>query len=156
MAHSFEKKDRHVIPNWRSFKNTVKLGELNGSKGIRLNSTFRPDISDLLVDWEEDKNLAKAGDIIGAALLSNQETNDTVREIAKFILDNSKIASHALIKAANLTLNPQKQDELDLNFDVDSIDSFKENYQLINIHNEINFLRKNLIQNPNNEYSGMV
>jgi hypothetical protein len=40
VAHLFEKKDRHVIPNWRSFDNTAKLGELNGSRGIEFVSTF--------------------------------------------------------------------------------------------------------------------
>ncbi len=48
MAHLFQKKDRHVIPNWRSFENTSRLGELNGSKSIELDSTFKPDISDLV------------------------------------------------------------------------------------------------------------
>jgi pentatricopeptide repeat protein len=150
MAHNFEKKDRHVIPNWRSFNNTVKLGELNGSKGIQLNSSFKPDISNILEDWDENKNLGVAGDIIGIALLSNQEENSIVREIAKFITDNKDQATPALINAAALVNKPSKEVELNLNFDVDTIDTFNESYQLYNIHREIGLLRKKLIVNPNN------
>ena len=62
MANLFEKKDRHIIPNWRSFENSAKLGELNGSKGIKLDSSFKPDISDLVEDWQESKSIGIAGD----------------------------------------------------------------------------------------------
>ena len=55
MAYLFGKKDRHVIPNWRSFENTAKLGELNGSKNIRLDTSFKPDISDVLDDWIDSR-----------------------------------------------------------------------------------------------------
>jgi tetratricopeptide (TPR) repeat protein len=150
VAHNFEKKDRHVIPNWRSFINTGKLGELNGSKGIKLDSSFKPDITDILDDWSENKNLGVAGDLLGVALLSNQQDNLIVKEISEFIIKNRDKASVALIHAANLVNQPPRLTELNLNFDEESIDTFKESFQLHNIFNEIALLKKKLIQNPLN------
>ncbi|MCJ7651078.1 MAG: hypothetical protein MUP85_20915, partial [Candidatus Lokiarchaeota archaeon] len=100
MADFFEKKYRHLIPNWRSFENTAKLGELNGSKSIKLDSSFKPDISDLIEDWQELKSIGLAGDILGTALVCNQETNETVIKIANFVLNNKQLASNAIINAA--------------------------------------------------------
>ncbi len=149
MANLFEKKDRHVIPNWRSFENTAKLGELNGSKGIDLDSSFRPDISDLLDDWEETKNMGIAGDILGAALVCNQEDNPTVIEISNFVLHNKQHASNAIINAAESILKP-KSNIIELNFDIASPNIFDDKSTLFEIHIKINSLKKKLIENPYN------
>jgi tetratricopeptide (TPR) repeat protein len=149
MANLFEKKDRHIIPNWRSFKNTAKLGELNGSKSIKLDSSFRPDISDLLDDWEGDKSMGMAGDILGAALVCNQESNQAVREISKYVLKNSELASKAIIQAANNVLKP-KSDTIELNFDINSPNLFDDKTNLFEIHAKINGLKRELIKNSIN------
>ena len=72
MAIYFEHKDRNVIPNWRSFENTVKLRELNGSPKLEISSSFKPDISDLLIDWEINKSIGVAADLIGVATICNR------------------------------------------------------------------------------------
>ena len=149
MAHLFEKKDRHVIPNWRSFENTAKLGELNGSKSIHLETTFKPDISDLLDDWNESKSIGVAGDILGAALICNQENNPIVKEISNFIIHQKDIATEALIAAANSVLIHPKA-HIELNLDIDSVELFKEKNHLAILYQQINILKKKLIQNPNN------
>jgi len=149
MAHLFEKKDRHVIPNWRSFENTAKLGELNGSKSIQLGTSFEPDISDILNDWIDSKSIGVAADIIGIALICNQENNTTIKEISRFILKNSDQASEALIVAANNVLSPSKT-EIELKLDFDSIELFKDKRYLLIIHQQINSLKRKLRQNPNN------
>lgn len=149
MASFFEKKDRHVIPNWRSFDNTAKLGELNGSKGIQLTSTFRPDISDLLDDWEDSNSIGIAGDILGVALLANQERNPRVQEIAKFVEVNPKLASKAIMNAAKQVLNSDKPTELNLNFDADSLNTFQHDH-LFTFHQEIALLKRKLRQNSYN------
>ncbi|OXG06183.1 hypothetical protein BC749_102157 [Flavobacterium araucananum] len=109
MADFFEKKDRHLIPNWRSFDNTAKLGELNGSKSIKLDSSFKPDISDLLDGWNDSQSIGIAGDILGVALVCNQSDNQTVKNISKFVLQNQEIASKAIIEAANNILKPKRK-----------------------------------------------
>ena len=112
MAHLFEKKDRHVIPNWRSFDNTAKLGELNGSKGIELMSNFKPDITDLLDERSEIDNqtIGVAGDILGVALVSNQKTDPKIIEIAKFVIQNENTSPKALLSAAKEILKPSLND----------------------------------------------
>jgi tetratricopeptide (TPR) repeat protein len=149
MANLFEKKDRHIIPNWRSFDNTAKLGELNGSISIKFDSSFRPDISDLVADWEEYKTIGVAGDIIGVALVCNQEDNPTVREISNFVLQNKQLASNAIIKAARNILKP-KNEVIELDIDINSPNLFDDKSDLLEIHIKINILKKKLISNPYN------
>lgn len=149
MADLFTKKDRHVIPNWRSFENTAKLGELNGSKGIDLDSSFRPDISDLLEDWSELKSIGVAGDVLGVALVCNQETNPVVREISQFVLQNEEISSKAIIEAARNVLK-SKNTVIELNFDINSVNIFNDKSNLLEIHIKINSLKARLAENPYN------
>lgn len=149
MADLFEKKDRHVIPNWRSFENTAKLGELNGSKGIDLDSSFRPDISDLTEDWSDTKCIGIAGDILGVALVCNQENNQTVREISNFVLQNRNIATKAIIEAAENVLKP-KNSSVELNFDINTLNILEDKPNLLEVHIKINSLKKKLIDNPHN------
>lgn len=148
MAHFFEKKDRHVIPNWRSFDNTAKLGELNGSKGIELVSTFKPDISDLLEDWVEidNKTIGVAGDILGVALVSNQKTDPKIIEIANFVLQNEALAPKALSSAAREILKPTQDKTINLDFN--TIELFKDPTSLIIIYKKINELKNRLRENP--------
>lgn len=149
MADLFEKKNRHLIPNWRSFENTAKLGELNGSKSIKLDSNFRPDISDLIEDWKEYKSIGIAGDILGVALVCNQENNGTVREISNFVLQNKQLASKAIINAAENILKP-KNEAIELSIDTNLPDSFDDKSNLFEIHLKIHNLKKKLINNSYN------
>lgn len=152
MANLFEKKDRHIIPNWRSFENTAKLGELNGSRSLDLDSSFRPDISDLLEDWEDAKSIGIAGDILGVALVCNQENNSTIREISNFVLQNKDFATEAIISAAECILKP-KSTVIELNFDINSPGIIDDKSSLIEIHVKIQSLKRKLIDNPNNPIS---
>lgn len=148
MAHLFKKKDRHVIPNWRSFENTVKLGELNGSKGLELVSNFRPDISDILEDWSEIDNhtIGMAGDILAVAIVSNQESNPQIIDIAKFVLKNEAVSPNALTTVAKEILKPTARMTVDLDFD--TIELFQDRTNLITIYRKISELKRKLINNP--------
>lgn len=150
MAHLVQKKDRHVIPNWRSFENTARLGELNGSKNIEIDKMFKPDISDLIDEWNEAKNIGIAADIIGAAIICNQEDNPTIKEISNFILSNKNNSSDALISAAKNILKP-KGKQMEFHIEIDSLDIFNAQSNLvIFFKNKISTLKKQLINNPNN------
>lgn len=149
MANIFENKDRHVIPNWRSFDNTAKLGELNGSKTIRLDSTFKPDISDLLEDWKENKNLGVAGDILGVALVSNQQNDEIVREVSNFVLKKTGGVTPALLNAAK-TVNQDYKEEIDFPFEINNIQSFAFRGNLEILHKKIRWYKQRLSKNPNN------
>ncbi|MDP2413848.1 hypothetical protein [Daejeonella sp.] len=149
MASLFEKKDRHLIPNWRSFVNTAKLGELNGSKGIKLDSSYRPDISDLLDDWNESNSIGVAGDILGVASICNQEDNAVVRNIATYVLENQHLASKAIIDVAH-TILTQKGKDIHLDLDINSSSLFNDNSHLLELHIKINSLKRKLGDNPLN------
>ena len=143
MAHLFEKKDRHVIPNWRTFQNTSRLGELNGSKWLKTENSFKPDISDLLEDWENSKNIGVAADLIGVASTCNQEDNPTIIKIAEFILQHKNEASKALIQAANGILLPSREEQ-GVILDISTTESFQNKTHLILIHQRINWYKKGL------------
>ncbi|RZJ49643.1 MAG: hypothetical protein EOO44_17905 [Flavobacterium sp.] len=149
MADFFEKKDRHLIPNWRSFENTAKLGELNGSKSIKLDSSFKPDISDLLDGWNDSQSIGIAGDILGTALVCNQEENEIVKKISHFVLQNKHTATNAIIDAANTILVP-KREEIQLNSDISNPNEFGEKTNLLEIHIKINDFKNKLINSPHN------
>lgn len=149
MANIFENKDRHVIPNWRSFDNTAKLGELNGSKTIQLDSSFKPDISDLIDDWQENKNIGVAGDILGVAIVCNQQNDDIVKEVSRFVLNHKGNVTPALIKAAN-SINQENNKEIDFSFEFSNIETFAFRENLNVLYQKIQWYKRRLIQNPNN------
>jgi len=149
MANIFEEKDRHVLPNWRSFHNTAKLGELNGSKTIRLDSSFKPDISDLLEDWKENKNIGVAGDILGVAILCNQQNNNVVKDVSKFVLNQKTGITPALIKAAS-SIDQEQKEEIDFSFEINNIETFAFRENLEILFQRIKWYKQRLIQNPNN------
>ncbi len=148
MANIFELKDRHVIPNWRSFKNTAKLGELNGSKKIEIDTSFQPDISDLIEEWESHKNIGMAGDILGTAIVCNQENNKTVQEVSQFILNQGDNVPKALSNAAS-RISEEKKEEIDFSFEINNIQTFQFKNLAI-LHEKIREYKQKLISNPGN------
>jgi tetratricopeptide (TPR) repeat protein len=154
LAHLSEKKDRHVLPNWRSFENTVRLGELNGSKGIILVSDFKPDIDDLLNDWNEMPSIGMAADVLGAAIVANQQLHPDVITVAEFILNNRKSSSRSLINAAKEVLTPRSK-EIETELDINSVESFREHTNLTILHQKISQLKKRLISDQGNAVNWM-
>ncbi len=96
MANIFENKDRLVIPNWRSFKKTVLLGELD----VPFKFIHKPDVNLSIDNYIEDFNnnltIAHAGDLLSAALVNGFEKNNNVIDAAKFVLKNRSSASQSL------------------------------------------------------------
>lgn len=148
MAIFFEKKERHVIPNWRNFENTAQLGELSFSKSIELNTSFKPNIDDLLEDWKYSKSIGVAADLLGVAITCNQQDNPIVREISDFVL-SQKNTTPALIDAANL-IKAKENGNGYSKFEINSNETFlyKENLKVL--FQKINFFKKKLIDNPYN------
>jgi Flp pilus assembly protein TadD len=108
MANLFEQKDRRVIPNWRSFHSTWKLGELQYSKRyINEHKDNKLSIRDYLEAWEKNKSIAIAGDLISAAFVNRFVNNDKVKEAAEFILKSKDTNTVALNDFAHLILKPE-------------------------------------------------
>lgn len=88
MANIFENKDRRVIPNWRSFKKTAVLGELDNF-GNRQPTRSLISIDEYIEDWIHNKTIPHAGDLLSSAIVNGITTNKHVLEAAQFILANS-------------------------------------------------------------------
>ena len=86
MASFSTDKKRNVVPNWREYNKTAKLGEF-GDSGHPLTAvtTFFP-IDEYVLDWQSNKTIPFAGDLISAAILNGQMTNKDAVEAAQFIL----------------------------------------------------------------------
>lgn len=140
MASIFEKKDRNVIPNWRSFITTIKLGELgfanlNASKG----SEIILSIDDYVYDWKQNRTVFHAGDLVSAALVNNIKNSD-VKDAAKFIIENPHISSRAQIQIAEKLLITDSNNDFINNNLFQSND--KHIISIENIRKKINSLKK--------------
>lgn len=101
MANIFENKDRRVIPNWRSFKKTAVLGELDNS-GLepRKSITSIITIEDYIEDWKHHKTIPHAGDLLSSAMVNGITNNPVVLEAANFILSNNVSTTPSQISLA--------------------------------------------------------
>jgi tetratricopeptide (TPR) repeat protein len=86
MAVIFERKERRLIPNWRTFSTTILLGELDSSS---ISPIIKPNLSieDYIEDFHENETIPFAADLISAAVVNGFIDNENVKNAAKFILD---------------------------------------------------------------------
>jgi hypothetical protein len=149
MAIFFEDKDRNVIPNWRSFKNTASIGELNiTDPSLNRTNSFIPNINDLTEDWKAEKNIGIAGDIISSAIVLNINS-EIVKDASNFILKNNDSASAVLINAAKKFIT-ESDNSQKIILDIDTLEAFKEYSNLNLVFQKINSHKKKLISNPKN------
>jgi len=140
MPAFLERRARNVIPRWRDFRSTVQLGELDaGSPPKKLELAH--DLSSVTADWQRNKTTSFAGDLISAALVS--QNFSAAREAAEFVISLAEGVSPALHALASRVL------EGNLSPPITSID-------LINLRTdeapppspEIASTRKRLIEHP--------
>lgn len=116
MANFFEHKDRRMIPNWRSFERSIKLGELNS---LLIKSTIQTEevsIDDYIFDWERYKTIAFAADLISAAVANNLTENSIVKEAAKYIVANKHQATESQVSLSKKVLNHQEEIDFSADF----------------------------------------
>jgi len=92
MANFLEQKNRNVLPNFRTFDETIGLGELDGAEKTPA-SVFPKEISRDLIDWEADKSVAVAADLLSCAAVAGLTSMDQVRKAARYILDSAELAT---------------------------------------------------------------
>lgn len=107
MNLTHEKDNRDVIPNWRNFKITSNLGELS-KLNDKVDILFNLD--ELKSDWENQKTIGVAADLINAHFISDNEVDETILEVIKFINQSSK-PSKLLLKLSN-SINKLEENEL--------------------------------------------
>ena len=126
MALIYEIENRQVIPNWRDFKRTTAIGELetnwNRIKTSHLNLS-RP-----IQDWKQNKTIGTAADLVSSAFISSDFQSTEVKEAISFILNNKDHASQTLLDLAN-RVNGVKQEHPNQNklleLDLDSVDDIQ-------------------------------
>jgi tetratricopeptide (TPR) repeat protein len=113
MATILEDKDRNIIPRWRDYRTTVALGELDpvGSKS-EPSENKRDYLKSKLIDWEQNRTLSYASDLMGAALVLGRGTDAT--EAATYLLSQSSGASKFLKGHAEKYLSHKSATDSDI------------------------------------------
>ena len=111
MASFREIQTRNVIPNWRSYNKTSQIGELDYAQS-RANSVELFPIDSYIRDWQENKTISFAGDLLSAAILNGQSDKLEVLEAANFILEHRDEATSVLINTAeSIVSSPIESEE---------------------------------------------
>lgn len=128
MAHNTKHTKRKVIPNWRSFGNTIALGELNSSLKEFKTDEVNP-ISSYAFDWKLNKTNLFAGELLSAALIHNTTSNIEVSNAAKHIIINQDSASISQIKLAKKFLDNDFKSQSNLSDEIESISKLDNMYR---------------------------
>ena len=96
-----ENKKRKVIPRWRDFTTTTALGELSSPVATRAEAEEegRDLVGSVYREWRRHPTIWYAADTLSTALVLGLEEN--VRDVAQFVIDNSKDAPEYLVKVAH-------------------------------------------------------
>lgn len=137
--HGFNKdNDRKILPRWRSFDKTLKLGELNSVSPARIHHRNTIDfLFTKKVDWEKNRTLGHASDFVGAALTLGKEKEAT--EAALFLLQSKQNVSPWAIELAKRTITNSGS--------VDQVTSLVELDETV-LHQRVNTLRNLLRSEP--------
>jgi tetratricopeptide (TPR) repeat protein len=125
MTNIYELKNRLLVPNWRDFKRTIKLGEL----GL-LNEDILTTVDNSLIinDWLNNKTIGVAADLINNSFISNDLYSNELQEAITYIESNSKDASIpllSLIEKIKIELNPKLEDSNKiLEKNIESVEEF--------------------------------
>lgn len=126
MTNIYELKNRLLVPNWRDFKRTTKLGELGLLNDVK---TTNVDNSAIIHDWNNNKTIGVAADLINNAFISNDLFSNELKEAIDYIELYSKDASLpllSLIDKIKADINPKSEDSNKiLEKNIESIEEFK-------------------------------
>ena len=131
-----KKEKRNVIPRWRSFHQTLALGELARSPKD-LPSTEDGQLEKRVWEWKRDRTIWHASDLVSCAFILQQP--DLAREAAEFIL-TARNAPVAAVSLASTLLNR--------NTDAAQTEAGSEN--TVDAHQAIHRARERLREDPRN------
>lgn len=149
MAVRIEKEERRVIPNWRSFKTTAYLGELDSVKQIK-NDNTNLSIDGYILDFNNNKTVTYAADLLSASIVNGFQERTEVKDAAGFILEHQSDSTAALTTLAKTIF---EGDHVQKNIQFENItikdlsNSIVETDYRAKIHNLKVYLRNNSI-NP--------
>ncbi|MES2560850.1 MAG: hypothetical protein V4590_13980 [Bacteroidota bacterium] len=127
MAVTYEIKERRVIPNWRDFNRTVRLGELYNIQG---NIKTQFDITRPVNDWNDTKTIGTAADLINSAFIAGKSDLKELNEAIDFVFKNKTDSSNSLAdliakinQSNDRNSKPEKSGIIDL--EVDTFEEFQ-------------------------------
>jgi tetratricopeptide (TPR) repeat protein len=100
VAATFKKEKRNVIPRWRSFKDTVALGELEAPAVIPRQVPNEHYLSERLWDWSSNRTIWHAADLLATALVLRRP--DVAVEAGEFLLSEPSAPPAARLLAQRL------------------------------------------------------
>ena len=126
MTNIYEIENRLLVPNWRDFRRTVKIGELGSRNESKINNI---DNSKIIFEWHHNKSLGVAADLIGNSFISNDLYTEELKQAIELVEKKSYDASTSLlslIAQIKEELNPIKDvSNKILEKNIDSIEEFK-------------------------------
>jgi len=143
MAIFFKRIDRQVIPNFRSFEKTTELGELDSVVTKSKNLKHSPNVSDFKNDWDENRSIPYAADLLSAVFTNNIEPDLIIRDAADFILNNQEISTLSQIEIARriLGLNDSLNNKKSM-----KISQFIEKNNLLLTYNKIKEIKSSILK----------
>ena len=111
MAINIENTKRRIVPRWHEFRRALNSGELDPPENLQV-AELPPDelIIEKKKEWEENRTLLFATDLIGAAYVMGQD--DIAQEAAQYVIDSASNASPVAISVAKKILRiPEIENE---------------------------------------------
>ena len=99
MANIFKPEQRNVVPGWRSFNDTLDLGELS-SVNAHHTEPVPQNIDEYISDFKQNYSVAHASELISVAASNNQLELDDVQNAEKIIPAKGNETTKAQIKLA--------------------------------------------------------
>ncbi len=138
-----DNKDRKVIPRWRDFATTTALGELSSPTASRKEAEqdAREHASLLYRQWKDHPTIWYAADVLSSAVVLGLE--ETVRDVAQFVHENSERAPHYLASIARRIFETGRGSNV--------VELPKPSEDSTNVsHEQIGLLRRRLREEPRN------
>ena len=110
MAGFNSNKNRKVVPRWRTFDTTLKLGELGSYSPPRPHEKVTRDfLFSKVIDWQKHRTKIHAAELVGAAIVLGREPE--CEEAAKFLLQDDISSSSWVRELARRALRSQPADQ---------------------------------------------
>src|ERR1700733_7661871 len=149
MASFVENKERRVIPNWRDFNRTAKLGELNDNSKISNSSFDTSYIKKYIADWQLSKTIGHAAELLNAAFIADY-SDSFVLSAAEFIVVNEQWASEELLILARHFRRSNVAEGKHNLLEQDDFDSFQHFFDRENIWKKIAYFKSKVRHEPRN------
>ncbi|RZK49285.1 MAG: hypothetical protein EOO99_06400 [Pedobacter sp.] len=151
MTNIYELDNRVLVPNWRDFQRTVKIGELGQNDKPKGLAT---DLVQIKADWKNNKTIGIAADLVNNSFVSNDLFSEELKEAIQFVENNksdSSLPLLALVEQIKQEINPIKDSTTKLlEKNVQSLEEFRslfDNNMLNRIISKTKNLTKSYLDN---------